>query len=199
MINTFTNDVGQLNAEFSLEDLNQIATYDIYLIVQRNDKEDKFRISKQMYKGALNHCNQSNFHLFFTINGNLSIENINVKVEQLILNDEGVSILAEKPIIETGTFYLKNRITREVIFLKRTSSTEFNIKWEHFFEGFKTYDLFYCSQDRHFRLRKNLLTDRLYNRYNLRPFQVEIYETAKGNISLKSSTNITRFLSRLKV
>ncbi|MDI6645904.1 MULTISPECIES: glycosyltransferase family 2 protein [Bacillus] len=199
LINTFTNDVGQLNAEFSLEDLNQIATYDIYLIVQRNDKEDKFRISKQMYKGALNHCNQSNFHLFFTINGNLSIENINVKVEQLILNDEGVSILAEKPIIETGTFYLKNRITREVIFLKRTSSTEFNIKWEHFFEGFKTYDLFYCSQDRHFRLRKNLLTDRLYNRYNLRPFQVEIYETAKGNISLKSSTNITRFLSRLKV
>ncbi|OLP66687.1 putative glycosyltransferase EpsJ [Bacillus pumilus] len=198
VISVNEDEMGRLHAELSFLDLNQVATYDIYLVIQRNNKEDKFRISNKMYSHALHHDSNSKFHLFFTNNGKLSVENIDVKIEQLILNEVGISIITEQPIIETGAFYLKNRITKEIIFLKKESSAEYNMKWKHFFEGFKTYDFYYCSQDRHFRLRKNILVDKLNHMFSLKPFLIEIYETDKGNISLRSSTSLNRFLSKLK-
>ncbi|MDM5321646.1 glycosyltransferase family 2 protein [Bacillus altitudinis] len=198
VVSAFVDHTGELNAALSLKDFNQVATYDIYIIVKRNNKEDKFRISNKMSSNKLNNFKNSKFNLFYTSNGKLSIENINVKIEQLILNEVGIFILTERPIIESDAFYLKNRITQEKIFMERVSSMEFKIKWEHFFEGFKTYDLFYCSQERHFRLRKSLLTEKLYQIYSLEPFQIEFYETDKGNISLKSSTFLTRLLSKLR-
>ncbi|MBG9816168.1 MULTISPECIES: glycosyltransferase family 2 protein [Bacillus] len=198
VVSAFVDHTGKIKAELSLKDFNQVATYDIYIIVKRNNKEDKFRISNKMYRNKLNNFKDSKFNLFFTSNGKLSLENIDVKLEQLILNEVGIFILTEWPIIESGAFYFKNRITQEKIFMERVSSTEFKINWKHFFEGFKTYDLFYYSQERHFRLRKSLLTEKLYHMYRLEPFQIEFYETDKGNISLKSSTFLTRLLSKLK-
>ncbi|MFF2413354.1 glycosyltransferase family 2 protein [Bacillus safensis] len=198
VVSAFVDHNGKLKAELSLKEFNQVATYDIYIIVKRNHKEDKFRISKKMYSNKFNNFKDSKFNLFFTSKGKLSLENIDVKLEQLILSEVGIFILTERPIIESGAFYLKNRITQEKIFMEKVSSTEFKINWKHFFEGFKTYDLFYCSQECHFRLRKSLLTEKLNHMYRLEPFQIEFYETDKGNISLKSSTFLTRLLSKLK-
>lgn len=189
---------GEINAQISLKDFDQVATYDIYIIVKRNNKEDKFRISNKMYRDTHNNFNSSNLNLFFTSNGKLTIENIDVKLEQLSLNELGMFISTERSITETGAFYLKNRVTQEKFFMERISNKEFSIKWEHFFEGFKTYDLYYCSQERHFRMRTSLLTEKLYHMYRLKPFLIEVYETDKGNISLKSSTFLIRLLAKLR-
>lgn len=186
--------------ELNLNDFNSTNIYDIYLIFNYDDnKEIQFRFSKKMLKETENIIGQNQkFRLYFTAEGNLSFQVLNFNITSFKCDNNKLILQTSDHTNGSLEFYLKDRISKEKIYLNKTHTGGYEIKWNHFIEKYCYYDLFFKCFDHHFRVSSNAIFNFEEIQISFNNILIDIYETNKNNISIKSSTPLVKLLSKFK-
>ena len=189
---------GSYNIQICLNDFNENNIYDVYLVFSLQSKEYKFRISSKMLRNFNKQVLNQKYTLYITNKGNLSFQianfnnmfRIHFDIDKLQIETECES----DPVI----FYLKDRVSKEIIVLKKRNIGMHEISWKYFLDRHRFYDLYFRLFNQSFRLNVDatkgfsnevLKTNNLY---------INIYKTKEGNISIKSYTYLVKLLSKFK-
>ncbi|MDA1476593.1 glycosyltransferase family 2 protein [Bacillus changyiensis] len=185
------NDQGLFSVTIPLTCFENESTglYDIYFIFNYKNKQEKFRISKKnliSYKKS-EMSFKEDFKFYFTPKGHLSLKLMNFSVSSIHFEQNQLTLLTNKPLDSGAVFYLKNRLTKEKIFLVQKSSCEYEILWDHFFDEYMTYDFYFVLRKKHYRLSEEKYAGDFGLKVKRGRQMIQLYKTKKNNLSISGS------------
>lgn len=196
------NDLDLFTAKVPFQHFENEATgiYDIYLNFKYKNKEDKFRISRKTF-GTFEESGENNvqgFKFYFTPQDNLSLSLMNFSVASITFDENKLSLVTSDPLSSSEGFYLKNRLTKEKIFFLQKSLNEYEILWDHFFDDYMTYDFYFVSQKKHYRLSSQQYSGHLHLKMKRGRQNIQLYKTEKNNLSIQSHNILTSIMAKIK-
>ncbi|PKR82660.1 glycosyltransferase family 2 protein [Heyndrickxia camelliae] len=188
--------------ELELSHFDSTNIYDMYLIFNYdNNKEAKFRITKNMCKYAGNGkiAQNQKYRLYFTDKNSLSFQILNFDIISIECDTKKISIQTSDHTNKDLYFYFKDRKYKEKIYMKKDKDTgAYELQWSHFIERYRYYDLYFNCFNNEFRVSTNVINN--FNDITLVKDKtlIELYGTKNHNLSLKTSTQFVQFLSKVK-
>ncbi|EOQ20892.1 glycosyltransferase [Bacillus cereus] len=189
------------NITINLNDYDKNNIYDIYLLFNYDNKEGKYRISKKMFlnQNAEELPYQGERHnLYFTNNEKLSLKATNFNIEQLDVNQSTFSLKFNNLLNDEIELYLRNRKTREKIYFQKNSVDVYELHWKHFLDKYTTYDIHFNVFNQEYRMSVGSIMEFNSQTIKVDDCSVDIYQTKKGNVSLKTYTLISTLVTKLK-
>ncbi|MFA2565526.1 glycosyltransferase family 2 protein [Bacillus wiedmannii] len=184
----------------ALDNYDLVNLYDVYIVFEYNNKEVKYRISRKMFTNQEleDFSDSDKAYIHFTENDKLSLRVTNFKVLNFDADQFGMSLNSNNALNDSLQFYLRDRRTKESIFLQRNELNNYYIRWEHFLEKYTTYDLYFDMFDQKHRLDTHTVLNFKPLVLKIDGYYIELYVTKKGNISMKTYTSISKISSRIK-
>jgi glycosyltransferase involved in cell wall biosynthesis len=200
----------------SLSDFQLLNIYDIYLSFSYDNRQDKFRISKKMLENQTEdkfQIEEGRYSLYFTNNEKLSLRVMSFEALEMQYNDEKLSFRIGNPsdlgamsdnnspshsTDSAFSIYFKDRMTKEKIYFQQIDSSLYELKWNYFIEGNSTYDLYFKMFEQEHRLNIKNVVKFSNNVLSIDDLFVELYKTDNNNISIKTYTQMVKFLASLK-
>ncbi|PEK04073.1 glycosyltransferase [Bacillus wiedmannii] len=184
----------------ALDNYDLVNLYDVYIVFEYNNKEVKYRISRKMFTNQEleDFSDSDKAYIHFTENDKLSLRVTNFKVLNFDADQFGMSLNSNNTLNDSLQFYLRDRRTKESIFLQRNELNNYYIRWEHFLEKYTTYDLYFDMFDQKHRLDTHTVLNFKPLVLKIDGYYIELYVTKKGNISMKTYTSISKISSRIK-
>ncbi|MED0985276.1 glycosyltransferase family 2 protein [Bacillus paramycoides] len=184
----------------ALEEYDLVNLYDIYIVFGYDDKEIKYRVSKKMFtkQGLEDFSDLDRVYVYFTENEKLSLRVTNFKVLNFDADQFGISLNSNNTLNDSLQFYLRDRRTKESIYLQRNELNNYYIRWEHFLETYTTYDLYFDMFDQKHRLDTHTVLNFKPLVLKIDECYIDLYVTNKGNISMKTYTPISKVGSKIK-
>jgi len=177
----------KFTAKIPTAQLSSVEEYDIaFQFEHLNGRLDKFRIAKNNFKDIINKSEY--LEGYVTINGKLSVRTLMIKEAFEIepTKDSLNFIINENTTIKKPLqIYVKNRRSREIVYLTPFENKSFKLEWEYFLDKGSNYD-FYLKFHGKSRLdAKSILNfkDMSFKEGNI---DIKIYKMNNGKISLKS-------------
>ncbi len=183
-----TNDIpNKFTVKIPTNQLSSVEEYDIaFQFEYLNGMLEKFRIVKNNFKNIINKSKHLNGYM--TVNDKLSVrtlmvnEAFEIKPTKKSLNfiiNENTTI--QKPL----QIYLKNRRSREIVYLTPVENKSFKLEWEYFLDKGSIYDFYLKFHGKHRLDAKSILNfkDISFREGNV---DIKIYKENNGKISLKS-------------
>ncbi|MEY8349279.1 glycosyltransferase [Bacillus cereus] len=196
------NDQGYNNFDVTidLDNYKSANFHDIYIIFEYNDKKIKYRVSRKMFTDIdlEDFSDLDNARVYFTENGKLSLQITNFKVLNLSFNQSEINLKPSGIPNDSLQFYLKDRKTKETIYFQRSDLDTYMLKWEHFLEAYTTYDLYFNMFDQENRLNVHTVLNFKGQIVKNDTCYIDVYDTKKGNISIKTYTSISKIGSKIK-
>ncbi|MCI4138181.1 glycosyltransferase [Bacillus vallismortis] len=189
------------NGKIPLSSFDNLAVYDVYLLFTNGKNLDKFRISNKMVQ-SINFDNNKtarNFNLYYTDKNKLSLNILKFNIVSFMFTDEKITLKLDKELEGEGNFYLKNRSNNDQVYFKRSKNEAnlYEILWDHFFDPYLVYDLFFHSADKNIRIKNEMVLQYITPALKKGRVNIEHYITNKGNVSLKSYSKYSNFISKI--
>lgn len=184
----------QFTAKIPTTQLSSVEEYDILLQFEYlNGRSNKFRVSENNFNEIINKSEHINGYL--TINNLLSIRTLMIeeafKIEP---TEDSLNFIVNENVIlkKSLQMYVKNRISREIVFFTSIENKLFKIEWEYFLDKGSIYD-FYIKFNGNKKLHNKSILNYKNISFKNENIDIKIYKTKKG-ISLKSSLSPLYFL-----
>jgi glycosyltransferase involved in cell wall biosynthesis len=167
--------------------LSSVEEYDIaFQFEYLNGMIDKFRIAKNNFKSIVNKSKHLKGYL--TVNEKLSLRTLMIEEAFEIepTEDSLNFIITENTTIKKPLqIYIKNRISREIVYLTPSENKSFKLEWEYFLDKGSNYDFYVKFHGKSKLDAKSILNfkDISFKEGNI---DIKIYKTNKGKVSLKS-------------
>jgi glycosyltransferase involved in cell wall biosynthesis len=190
------------SGRIELLDQSNTSIYDVFIVFNTGDREDKFRITKSMI-GTPNETiemSEGTIHrkLFFTKAGNLSFLVVNIQLQSVTIDDESIKINGLNAFEDFVAFHIKDRATNEKIYFHRRNQYEYELPWKHFLEVDKTYDFYISTQNNSIRMNTVTIDGFKEKEIELNRIYKQLYQTDKGNLSLKTISTLRKKISNFR-
>ncbi|QJC90341.1 glycosyltransferase [Bacillus inaquosorum] len=196
-----TDNSNIFNGKIPLSSFDNLAVYDIYLLFTNGKTLDKFRISNKMVQSISfgNNKTARNYNLYYTDKNKLSLNILKFNIVSFMFTNEKITLKLDKDLEGEGNFYLKNRSNNDKVYFKKNKneSNSYEILWDHFFDPYLVYDLFFNSAEKNIRIKNEMVLQFRTPTLKKGKVNIEHYITNKGNVSLKSYSIYSKFISKI--
>lgn len=192
--NTFSGD-------FPVKEVSTSDIYDVYLILDHDEKEYKFRVTRR----NLPHCPDekilgtvNEFILYFTNKGNLSLVGTHLDIVSFEINYNGIFINT-KEAKNNVKFFVRNRITKEKVLFQQAHDSSFKLYWKHFLDKNATYDLYYQTPAKTFRVNSKHIGKIEPKFLTVKKNYLYLYLTDNGNFSIVSDNYFNHLRRKIQI
>ncbi|MDU0812144.1 glycosyltransferase [Bacillus siamensis] len=189
------------NGKVPLSSFDNLAVYDIYLSFINGKDSSKFRISNKMVQSISFENNKTarNYNLYYTDKNKLSLNILKFNIVSFVFTNEKITLKLDKDLDGEGNFYLKNRSNNDNFHFKKNKdeSNSYEILWDHFFDPYLVYDLFFNSAEKNVRIKNEMVLQYVTPTLKKDGVNIKHYITNKGNVSLKSYSIYSKFISTI--
>lgn len=196
-----TDNSNIFNGKIPLSSFDNLAVYDIYLLFTNVKTLDKFRISNKMVQSISfgNNKTARNYNLYYTDKNKLSLNILKFNIVSFMFTNEKITLKLDKDLEGEGNFFLKNRSNNDKVYFKKNKneSNSYEILWDHFFDPYRVYDLFFNSAEKNIRIKNEMVLQFRTPALKKGKVNIEYYITNKGNVSLKSYSIYSKFISKI--
>lgn len=148
------NKDNSFSGTFPLKEISPSDIYDVYLILNYDEKEYKFRITRKNLPDFPDEKilkTLKEFILYFTNKGNLSLVGTHLDIVSFEINHNGIFINT-KESKNNVKFFIRQRITKEKVLFQQEQDSSFKLYWKHFLDKNATYDLYYQTPAKTFKI-----------------------------------------------
>jgi len=190
---TLTNE-GTASFEVNLSNYNLEDIYDLYIYLAYDKREDEYRISAKMLDSKKQlKSNNPMLTVFFTKNDLLSLVNSKMSIDTISFSNEHLSIKVSDDFIgKPVELLLRDRVNKDRIYFEQVDEAHFILKWKHFLDPNRTYDLYYRVYKRLFRLGIDQVHELKEGMAEIQNIQIRLYKTSNDNISLETFAGIRK-------
>ncbi|MBM6619092.1 glycosyltransferase family 2 protein [Bacillus suaedaesalsae] len=199
----FTKLYNGYSLEFDLQNLNSnehiFDLYELSLIVEYSDYTDKIRMTKSMLasKTSLTSERENDYYVHFTKKNNLSLRVKGFQSKLIVsLNHTGIKVNSDSQ--DEFILYVKDRASKEEIQFKKEANGEHHLKWSHFLDPNSYYNLYLRVSNNNYRLSSHAIKGFSTQSLKAQGIAIEMFETTKGNVSLRSISTLSKFVGTLR-